>query len=149
MTEQLKQCPDCQEWLPLSKFESNGSNGTRKKRCSVCHHAHRVKQEPDYMDRKVTEHRLRQYDLTQEQYTVMYDHQKGVCWICKHVPSSKQLHIDHDHRTGKVRGLLCYRCNVGLGFFKDDIDRLEDAIQYLLNPPFQALLANAPADELN
>ena len=145
----MKQCPDCLEWLPVEKFESNGANGTRKKRCSVCHHAHRVKQEPDYNDRKVAESRLRNYDITPEQFEELNTYQKGVCWICKHVPSSKKLHVDHDHRTGKVRGLLCYRCNVGLGFFKDDIDRLEDAVQYLLNPPFQALLVNAPADTVD
>lgn len=56
------------------------------------------------------------------------------CSICKTDFSTialKQIHVDHCHRTGKVRGLLCSNCNQGLGNFKDDVERLEAAIKYL------------------
>ena len=61
--------------------------------------------------------------------------QGSMCAICGLPPSGKGpnavLHIDHDHKTGKVRGLLCQACNRGLGFFRDARDRLTAAIEYL------------------
>ena len=78
------------------------------------------------------------YNLTEEQYHEMMDRQDGKCAICKKTPSYKRhkkttirLHIDHCHKTGKVRGLLCTKCNSGLGMFQDDIDIIKSAIKYL------------------
>lgn len=55
--------------------------------------------------------------------------QDGKCAICKE--PMDQSYIDHDHETGEVRGLLCHRCNSGLGFFNDDPQRLLAALEYL------------------
>lgn len=74
----------------------------------------------------------RDYNLTLEQYNQMFVDQNGVCDICKENPSKgKQLCVDHDHNTGKVRGLLCNNCNFGIGFLKDSINNLSEAIKYL------------------
>jgi hypothetical protein len=54
--------------------------------------------------------------------------QNGKCAICKDRPAE---HLDHDHATGKLRGLTCFPCNGGLGQFKDNIEYLESAIEYL------------------
>ncbi len=66
-------------------------------------------------------------------------YQGGVCAVCGNSPNMSKkrggLHVDHDHSTGKVRGLLCESCNVGLGFFKDSSIKLAKAIEYLLSPP--------------
>ena len=51
--------------------------------------------------------------------------------ICKSPPGHKSLHIDHDHKTGKVRGLLCHGCNTAIGLMKDDVNILTKAIEYL------------------
>lgn len=53
---------------------------------------------------------------------------KGLCALCRAAPA---VHVDHDHVTGKVRGLLCFNCNGGLGQFKDRIDVLQAAVDYL------------------
>jgi len=72
------------------------------------------------------------YHITEDDYNRMFKEQKGVCVICGNSPYihgknkiSKVLHIDHDHSTGKIRGLLCSRCNGSLGWyekFRDDIN---------------------------
>jgi len=76
-----------------------------------------------------------------EAAAVWFEKQKPMCKICgktvhKAPENSKdkqnQAVIDHDHKTGKLRGLLCHQCNVGIGNFKDDINRLMNAILYLL-----------------
>lgn len=62
----------------------------------------------------------------------MFDEQKGRCAICEtEITAYKTANVDHCHTTGKVRGLLCFLCNSGLGKFKDDKGRLQKAIEYL------------------
>lgn len=72
----------------------------------------------------------RRYGITVEKYDALLAEQGGGCAICHEVPK-KVLRVDHDHGTGEVRGLLCHQCNVGLGFFKDDPERLRSAVEYL------------------
>jgi DNA repair ATPase RecN len=74
--------------------------------------------------------RLRKIGITPEQYSSLLQEQKGVCAIC-HQTCSRALAADHDHTTGKIRGLLCNNCNRGLGHFKDNSDNLKAAIEYL------------------
>jgi hypothetical protein len=73
------------------------------------------------------------YNLTLEEYDNMYMSQHGSCAVCKtHVTQlNKRLAVDHDHDTGRVRGLLCDNCNRGLGSFKDNRKLLEQAMEYL------------------
>ncbi|TXH11588.1 MAG: hypothetical protein E6R04_01480 [Spirochaetes bacterium] len=72
------------------------------------------------------------YGLTLHEYELLLKEQDGKCAICGEVCSTgKRLAVDHDHKTGRVRGLLCRRCNRGVGHFDDDISRLERALTYL------------------
>lgn len=72
------------------------------------------------------------YGIAYEEYLVMLEAQDNRCLICgAQPPEGKVLVIDHDHATGAVRGLLCQRCNQGLGFFGDDQARLARALRYL------------------
>jgi hypothetical protein len=78
------------------------------------------------------------YGITLADYDKMLASQNGVCAICKQPETRKnkytgvcRLHIDHDHETGKVRGLLCHSYNFALGAFDDDIRLLEEAVVYL------------------
>lgn len=82
---------------------------------------------------------LRKFGMTIEQYKQMLHDQADVCAICQCKESAKasnqstikQLAVDHDHKTGAIRGLLCMNCNKGLGAFSDSIARLEAAVLYL------------------
>jgi hypothetical protein len=78
---------------------------------------------------------LRGYGMTQESLDLLWSKQDGKCAICgadlADCKSRRQAHIDHDHSTGKVRGILCGNCNRGLGSFNDSSDKLRSAIAYL------------------
>lgn len=73
------------------------------------------------------------YGLSREDYLKMYERQSKSCAICgKHEDEiSRSLHIDHCHDTGKVRALLCGKCNSGIGYFDDKFDLLLAAAKYI------------------
>ncbi len=80
----------------------------------------------------------RSFGITVERYEGMLEAQGGCCAICGPPPHEAnghhhkhRLHIDHDHETGIVRGLLCNNCNAGLGYFRDNADSLMRAIDYI------------------
>jgi hypothetical protein len=73
------------------------------------------------------------YGITLEQYDEMLVAQGGVCAVCKREPRDDiSLHVDHDHATGVIRGLLCFRCNNSLGDLGDDPEVMQAAALYLL-----------------
>jgi Recombination endonuclease VII len=80
---------------------------------------------------------LRQYNLTWPEYVQMLKWQDYKCWICKSdfdinaARGEGSVNVDHCHKTGFVRALLCHKCNTGLGNFKDDPVLLQRAIEYL------------------
>ena len=75
---------------------------------------------------------LKQYDMTPLEYEERLNEQQGACLLCGKPPTeSRPLVVDHDHATGRVRGLLCHLCNLALGGFADDPNRLEQAARYL------------------
>lgn len=77
-------------------------------------------------------HRLRQYGITQEDFDALLKQQDNVCAICEKPCITEQpLSIDHDHTTNKVRGLLCRKCNSGIGMLGDSPLLLEKALKYL------------------
>ena len=73
---------------------------------------------------------LQKYNLGLEEYDQMLESQNGQCAICGK-RQHKKLFVDHNHKTGKVRGLLCNNCNFGIGQFQDDFNLLLSAIEYL------------------
>ena len=103
-------------------------------------HNRRVKR---WEDRHPGRSRFRRYGITQEQYDAMVAAQGGVCLICRQPPSGKRatLAIDHDHSTGRVRALLCTRCNAGIGQFRERPDVMYRAIRYLYDQQTAAEMA--------
>jgi hypothetical protein len=73
-----------------------------------------------------------EYGLTEDAFFEMLRSQDGRCAICRiELQAGKFMHIDHDHVTQKVRGILCHKCNKGLGHFQDDVAVMQAAIEYL------------------
>lgn len=135
-------CTSCSELKPFSDFIKSNNNGNK---CKAC----RSKWKKEYYRRpgvkeKERKHFLnsyfkRKYGITYEQYTDMFLKQNGKCAICgkeknyHDFRSSKRINlaVDHCHKTGKVRGLLCIICNNGLGAFKDDLKLFLKAMRYI------------------
>lgn len=81
------------------------------------------------------------FNITLEEYERILAFQGGVCAICKQPSKSgKALAVDHDHKTGEVRGLLCPMCNRAIAAFRDNIDRLENAVTYFRSSPVAGAL---------
>lgn len=127
-----KWCPSCKTTLPIDKFK------VQKNRiapyCTPCY------EDPnsDYRLRtRATNRRtyLRRYaGITEEQYDAMVEQQGPGCAICgatESVAGRAYLPADHDHVTGKFRGILCENCNVGIGYFNDSPERMRAAAEYI------------------
>lgn len=106
------------------------------KKCTKCKTNEREYEsycQPCYRELKNRSKLKSLYGITPEEKLEMYVSQSGKCKIC-HSPIKKEgkhTHIDHNHKTGRVRGLLCSNCNTGLGKFKDKVSNLQSAIEYL------------------
>lgn len=112
-----------EEWRNKNKELVNHYNRTRYKSLT----------EEEKKERLRRQH-IRTYGIQPEDYEKMLLEQNGVCACCGEVETSKSrkhLSIDHCHITGKVRALLCNRCNRGIGAFSDNIDNLRNAVLYL------------------
>lgn len=98
-------------------------------RCEPCRAAHSV----DTRTRKLR----RQFNVTPEEYDRIVEHQGGVCAICQSPPRTGglRLSLDHNHKTGLVRGAVCWLCNAGLAHVRDDPERVRRLLAYLESPP--------------
>ena len=83
-----------------------------------------------FLNQRKSWHLKRTYGITLERYQLMLDAQGGVCAICRKV-CSRMLAVDHCHESNKIRGLLCQRCNQGIGMFDDDPHTINMAGAYL------------------
>jgi hypothetical protein len=127
-------CYDCGKLKPLSQFHKRTRNARssrmgRNERCKKCTRIYCRKYHQENRDRYKNRHLEVSYGITLSDYSRLYEEQEGRCAIC--LEWYKVLHVDHDHETNKVRGLLCLSCNNGLGRFRDSPERLRRAIQYL------------------
>jgi hypothetical protein len=87
-----------------------------------------------YTDASRRGHLKRTFGLTEDEYDTLLKKQGGGCGICGSRVDSRpgyKLAVDHDHNTGKIRGVLCSKCNIGLGWFDDNLKLLKAACGYL------------------
>lgn len=120
-------CDDCQNDFKVRPF------GLLPKVCDSCAlKRHRAKTLSDRWRKGLWE----SYKITPAEYLVIFEKQNGRCLICNGTAvgrgkKNNRLAVDHNHQTGKIRGLLCSKCNTGLGLFNDSQVLLEKAIEYL------------------
>ena len=123
----MKKCPTCKVSKTLDGFYKNRSRHDGvEPYCIPCSKA-RIR-----ADKPKAQHRalMRNYGIGLKDYNKMSLEQGHVCYICGFKPK-ENLAVDHCHTSGKVRGLLCKPCNMGLGNFRDDVHALQAAIAYL------------------
>jgi hypothetical protein len=87
---------------------------------------------PEKVAEYTLKHRCKRYGITVAEFVLLREKQQDRCAICKQRNLHDcDFHIDHDHKTNKVRGLLCNNCNLGIGYLEESQERLQAAIQYL------------------
>ena len=143
MTQFLKQCSRCRKQKWNTEFHFNSKLPDKiNSWCKECDSKRRQKyHQKCYQNNskyfKINNLKLK-FGLTLNDYELMLKSQNGVCKICRrpeiskhHNGNIKQLSVDHDHKTNKVRGLLCANCNHMLGNARDNPETLKQAIKYL------------------
>jgi hypothetical protein len=135
--ETLRTCSLCERRLPAEQFSvaRNTKDGLASQ-CRDCNAARSKKHyratKADNVARFAREHRARKYGLTDETFAAMVAAQKNRCAICvADLGLGKGRVIDHCHTTGRIRGLLCAKCNSALGLAGDDPERLRAMAAYV------------------
>lgn len=137
MTIEKKACSRCKNTKLIKEF---GKNKSRKdgyqNECKTCRSKIAKFYFQKYKEKRNTYNLRKKYGISPQEYAQLLDKQQSECAICRTTKvnnKSGRFNIDHDHVTGKVRGLLCSECNTGLGKLGDSIESLEKALEYLKN----------------
>ncbi|HTW20285.1 MAG TPA: endonuclease VII domain-containing protein [Mycobacteriales bacterium] len=127
--EGYKWCRDCEQAKPLEDFCRNRNEPRgRAQYCKVCHNARSRETRERLYGGGREYHLQRRYGIGQVDVDRMLAAQDGKCAVCG---KADPEHVDHDHKTGTVRGLLCFNCNQALGNVRDSLRVLRGLIAYL------------------
>lgn len=136
----LSTCSHCCETKPVSEFHQNGSRNGKpryRSRCKACNNPRfKGRRDPRTAEENRRRNLWKKYRMTPDDFDAMVWLQDNRCAICStgfsdELRAKNEIHIDHCHETGVVRGLLCGPCNRGLGLFRDSAERMQSAIRYL------------------
>jgi hypothetical protein len=139
-TSGSKRCAKCSLEKPVTEFRKDrAATDGRCYYCKPCHTQSTAAWFKAMNPIRARSYGLKKYGITEEEYQAMLKAQDGRCAICgmaesvisHHTKRIKRFAIDHDHATGRVRGLLCNRCNVGIGMLRHDPELLKAAIAYV------------------
>ena len=142
MTESSKRCTKCHTVKPLGEFRSRGGSLKHllKSWCNACHFStHRTwcaenqerVQEYRGRDPWTLVKRCARRGITPEEFVLAYEAQAGKCLICYDPITQMDSAIDHNHKTGEFRGILCKKCNRAIGMLRDSPTILRRAAEYL------------------
>lgn len=129
-----KLCTGCGETKDIDKFgyQNKSKCNSRTTKCYSCMSKDKYNKQADASLYNRIKRLRKLYRIELSDYKKMYDAQGGVCKICKE-SDGKILNVDHCHSSGQVRGLLCNRCNKGIGNLRDNVKYLKSAIDYILS----------------
>ena len=140
----LHYCPGCECIKPVTEFSTTRHGSGISPYCRECANeiarrrnatAKGKAEKQAYYQRRKRQQRdntlRREFGITIDQYEAMLVEQNNVCAICGGVDKSKSLAVDHDHKTGKVRSLLCGRCNPAVGFLLDNPEYARKVLAYI------------------
>jgi len=130
----MKRCPKCRKHKQWADFYTNRRNrdGLSRECKECCKKAANARSQANGKDYRHSGYLRRQYGLRIADVMRIIRDQNGVCAICgRSNYHGRRLDVDHDAETGRVRGMLCGKCNRGMGNFDHDPDRLRAAAQYL------------------
>jgi len=123
-------CADCGETKLLDAFPKNrNTSDGHAQYCKPCHNARSRDTRERLYGGGRHYHLKRRYGIGADEVDALLEAQGGVCAICGREPA--RPHVDHCHRTGRVRGILCGPCNQGLGQFQDNVEVMDAAAAYL------------------
>jgi|SRR4030095_1919058 len=131
----MKTCSSCGETKPLHLFyrDKNEKDG-RRYECKMCRAKYERTRTRVIDPSKVREQHLRlTYGISSDRYEELFIEQDGKCAICRRpqLEFTRRFHVDHDHETGAVRGLLCVSCNTFLGKITANPELIESSLKYL------------------
>lgn len=141
----VKRCRVCREYLPVEAFSWNDKKAEiRRTICKTCDKKRSDEWQKKNPDKRAivyrTRHLKRTYGITDTEYATMLAEQNGACAIC-HTPEKEatraRLCVDHCHESRRIRGLLCFDCNIAIGNLNHDVGRLNEAIRYLSKLPLE------------
>ncbi len=119
----MRKCRICGETKEDHWFDS--TKGYFNRVCNDCEYIR-------YKERQLDRQLEKEYGISRAHWELILKAQDGKCKLCGKVFGGKiKIHVDHNHETQVVRGLLCHSCNIGLGHFGDDPERLRAAANYL------------------
>lgn len=128
----MKKCIKCGVEKSLHEFTIRSDTKKYKNTCKSCVKIYDKNNHLKNLNKRKSQKLQKAYGISLDQKLVMFDKQNGVCEICQiSFDTVAAAHVDHCHTTGNVRGLLCTKCNPGIGFFEDSLDKLKAAQAYL------------------
>lgn len=132
-TREVKTCTKCRVEKSVEDFHrSKSEKDGRQRVCAACNK--KRLQSPENVARRQRYSWLsclKKFGITEQDYNDMFERQLGLCAICRKPENDIKLAVDHCHETGRVRGLLCKKCNMGIGLLNDSPDTLISAAMYL------------------
>jgi|APSaa5957512535_1039671.scaffolds.fasta_scaffold03125_18 hypothetical protein len=128
MSSEIKKCTQCKKEKHITEFNLKGDKKKcktgRRSYCKVCSKAYWL---------------AHKFNITLKDYDKMLSNQNNKCGICqtsfnsidKRTGNQRAFAVDHDHKSNEIRGLLCSKCNIGLGLLGDTLEDLHKAVKYL------------------
>lgn len=128
----MKKCTKCGVEKPLSEFNTRSDNGKFLGSCKSCVKEYSKNQHLKNINKRKSQKLEKTYGISLDKKLSMLKKQNNKCEICgTEFKTITSAHVDHCHKTGNVRGLLCIKCNPGIGYLQDSIEILKSAQKYL------------------